>query len=72
MGKWSKRITHIEGCAKLRLAATINTVCTCKDQRKARTDARLTRGRVGHWGSLGDALPGAPGCYITPSRRCPS
>lgn len=68
----TKRITHIEGCAKLRLHATINTVCTCANQRKEKMDARITRGRVGTHSSLGDALPGAPGCYITPARRCPS
>lgn len=72
MGNWSKRITHIEGCAKLKMNATLATVCTCRDQRKERTEARIVRGRVGHYGSLGEALPGAPGCYITPSRRCPS
>lgn len=71
MGKGFKRITHIEGCAKLRLHATINTVCTCKDQRREKQDARVVRGRTGTYHSLGDALP-TPGCYITPARRCPS
>jgi hypothetical protein len=71
MGKGFKRVTHIEGCAKLGMHATINTICTCAGQRRVKQDARIVRGHTGSYASLGDALP-TPGCYITPARRCPS